>query len=95
MTPLARDAAEMMAVQVLGWLAGDDDRLGRFLAQSGAAAEDLRSQAQDPAFLGFVLDFVLADEEALLACCDALGLPPDRPIRARAALPGGDLPHWT
>ena len=95
LSPLPRDAAETLALTALGWIAADEERAGAFLGMAGATPEDLRARAQDPEFLGFVLDFLLADEEALLAFCEAEGLAPDRPMRARAGLPGGDLPHWT
>lgn len=95
MSPLGRDQAETLGLQALGWLAGQEDLAGAFLGASGLSADDLKSRAGDPEFLGFVLDFLLGDEEALLAFCDASDLTPDRPMRARAALPGGDLPHWT
>ena len=62
---------------------------------SGVSADELRDRAADPEFLGFVLDFLLSDEAALLAFAHEAGLSPDRPLRARAALPGGELPHWT
>ena len=91
----AGDAAEMLAIRALGWIAADDELAGAFLGASGAAAGDLRERAGDPEFLGFVLDFLLADEAALLAFCEATDTPPDAPMRARAQLPGGDLPNWT
>ncbi|MEM1346383.1 MAG: DUF3572 family protein, partial [Pseudomonadota bacterium] len=74
---------------------GDSERLGAFLAASGAEVDDLTRAAQDPEFLGFVLDCLLADEAALIEACAALGLAPEMPMRARAGLPGGALPHWT
>lgn len=95
MSPLGRDQAETLALQALGWLAGQEDLSGAFLGASGLSADDLKSRASDPEFLGFVLDFLLGDEAALLAFCEAADVTPDRPMRARAALPGGDLPHWT
>lgn len=92
---MARARAEAFAAEVLGWLAAEPDRLGPFLASSGAAPADLPAAMRDPEFLGFVLDHLLADEALLLDCCAAIGHPPETPGRARAALPGGDLPHWT
>ena len=93
--PLSRGLAEELAVQVLGWIATDQDLTATFLGSSGAEAGDLRERIADPDFLGFVLDFLLADEAALLSFCESHNVSPDRPLRARAALPGGDLPHWT
>ena len=92
---MGRAGAEALGLEVLGWLAEDDARMAPFLAETGADAGDLRAAAGDAAFLGFVLDHLLADESRLLDCCAALGLAPEAPARARAALPGGDLPHWT
>ena len=92
MTPAA---AEEVARDALIWLAGRPEALGRFLAASGAGPADLRAGVGDPALLGAVLDFLLADEALLRVFAAELGLDPGLPARARAALPGGDLPHWT
>jgi Protein of unknown function (DUF3572) len=92
---LARESAEMLGLQALGWIAGRPDLAGQFLAAAGASPEEMRARAGDPEFLGFVLDFLLSNEEALLDFAREAGVPPDRPLRARAALPGGALPHWT
>ncbi len=93
--PMARPQAEALAVQALVWMAGDADLIGRFLAMTGAGPADLRARAGEPEFLGFVLDFLLSDEAALIAFAAAEQIRPDLPMRARAALPGGALPHWT
>jgi len=95
MTAMQRGEAETVAVEVLGWMAGQEEVIARFIAASGATPDDLRRAAGDAEFLGFVLDHLMGDEVALLACCEDLGLAPEAPGRARAGLPGGDLPHWT
>ncbi len=92
---MSRAEAEALAARALAWMAGDAEMMGRFLAQSGAGPADLRARAAEPEFLGFVLDFLVADETALVAFAEAEGVPPERAMRARAALPGGDLPEWT
>ncbi len=92
---MKREAAETVAVQALGFLAGREEALGAFLNAAGAEAGELRARAQEPEFLGFVMDFMLQDEALLMAFCEEAGLPYEAPMRARAALPGGDLPHWT
>ena len=83
-----RDAAESLALQALAFIAGNADHLARFMAETGLAAEDLRTRASEPAFLAGVLDFLLADEARLLGFCGHAGLAPERPSRARALLPG-------
>ena len=93
--PMARPQAEALAVQALVWMAGDADLVGRFLAATGAGPADVRARAAEPEFLGFVLDFLLSDEAALVAFALAENIRPELPMRARAALPGGELPHWT
>ena len=92
---LSRESAELLGLQALGWIAERPDLAGRFLYASGASADEMRGRAADPEFLGFVLDFLLADEAALIDFARETGVSPDRPLRARAALPGGALPHWT
>lgn len=92
MTP---KTAEALAIEALTWLAADADLLGPFMAEAGAGPAELRARAAEPEFLGFVLDHLLSDESRLMAFCDDHQHPYDAPMRARAALPGGDLPHWT
>ena len=92
MTP---EQAEELAIEALGWLAGNEDLCPVFLASTGAAAEDLRALARDPAFLASVLEFVTMDDAWVVAFCDALGLSYEAPLRARQALPGAEQVHWT
>ena len=87
--------AETIAVAALGWLAAEEDRLGAFLAASGAGVAELRARAADPEFLGFVLDHILSDEAALLAFAAEERIPPGDVMAARHALPGGAEPAWT
>lgn len=95
LAPIRQAEAEALAILGLAWVAGDADLTGRFLTAAGATPGDLRSRAADPEFLGFVLDFLLGDESALLAFAAAEKISPELPMRARTALPGGDLPYWT
>lgn len=92
---LSRPRAEEIAVACLGWLAGNEDLLPVFMGASGLSADDLRSAAQAPEFLGAVLDFVMMDDAWVIACCDRCGYPYDLLMQARSALPGGEQVHWT
>lgn len=88
------EAAELLAIRALGYLADEPDRLSRFVALSGMAPHELRAHAADPAFLGGVLDFLLEDEAALLDFAAAAGIKPEAVARARHALPGAPPPDW-
>ena len=90
-----QETAETVALQALAWLAGNDDLFPVFLGATGASGSDLAAQAGQPAFLASVLDFVLTDDAWITTFCDAAGLPYDAPMRARAALPGGEQINWT
>lgn len=92
---LSQDAAEEIALKCLGWLAGEEELLPVFLGSTGASEQDLRAGAQDPEFLGSVLDFLLMDDAWIARFCAASGLEPQAPMAARMALPGGAQTHWT
>ncbi|MEM9249914.1 MAG: DUF3572 domain-containing protein [Pseudomonadota bacterium] len=92
---MQRDYAETLALEVLGWLAGEDDLLPVFLGSTGTSLTDLKERASDPEFLGAVLDFVVMDDAWVLAFSEAKAVPPTALSEARALLPGGNLPHWT
>src|SRR5258707_14116782 len=62
-----REVAEIVAVQALSFIAGDPERLGVFLAETGIGPETLRSAAADPHFLAGVLDFVLRHDATVKA----------------------------
>ena len=82
-------------MQVLGWLAGNEDLLPAFLGSTGATQDDVRAGASNPVFLGAVLDFLMIDDAWVISFCDAHTVPYERVMQARAALPGGEQVHWT
>lgn len=92
---MKRESATEIGQDVLVWLAGRPEDLERLLALSGVDPAGLRAGASDPDFLGFVLDFLLQSDDLVLAFAREAGITPDLPARARAALPGGDVPNWT
>ena len=81
-----KEVAEIVAVQALSFLAGDPQRLGGFLAESGIGPETLRSAASDPNFLVSVLDFILRDDETVKAFASASKLHTDNVAAARQVL---------
>lgn len=90
-----KDQAEAVGLQALGFLASREDLFGGFLGATGASTADVRDQAQDPAFLGAVLDYLLQDDAWILSFAEETGLAPSILAQARQALPGGQITHWT
>ena len=86
-----REVAEIVAIQALNFIAGEPERLGLFLAETGIGPETLRSAAADPRFLASVLDFVLRDDATVNAFAQVSELHPTNIAAARQVL--GD-PHW-
>ena len=86
-----REAAEIVAVQALGFIAGDSERLGAFLAESGIGPQSLRAAASDPQFLVSVLDFVLRDDATVKAFAKISELHPTNIAAAREVLSD---PQW-
>src|ERR1700684_3253222 len=86
-----REVAEIVAIQALSFVAGDPERLGLFLAESGIGPETLRSSAADPRFLASVLDFVMRDDSTVKAFAAASQLHPTNIAAAHQAL---NDPQW-
>lgn len=92
---IRQEPAETLALRALTWLLADRDLTGRFLDASGASPGTLAEGAGDPQFLGAVLDFLLTEDALVTGFCDASGYDYAAPMQARAALPGGEMRHWT
>jgi hypothetical protein len=92
---MKREAAEILALGALGWVASEDDRMAAFLAASGAAPAELAGRTQEPELLASVLDFVLSDDLLVIGFAGHAGIAPASVAAARAALPGGAAVHWT
>lgn len=92
---MSSEDAETLALEALGWMAAEDDLLQVFLGSAGLSSSELAARANDPELLAAVLDFLLTDDRMVQNFSTATGRPPEAAMRARAALPGGDLPHWT
>ncbi|HWZ40946.1 MAG TPA: DUF3572 domain-containing protein [Bradyrhizobium sp.] len=86
-----REAAEIVAIQALSFVASDSERLGLFLAETGIGPDTLRKSATEPKFLASVLDFVLRDDATVKAFAKASDLHPTNVAAAREVL--GD-PKW-
>jgi len=83
---LTQEAAEGLAIQALTFIAGDGERLGRFLAITGIGPAEIRSAAAEPGFLAGVLDYIASDERLLTEFAAAAKVDPAHLGHAQAAL---------
>ena len=91
----AREAAEILAIQALSFIAAEPERLNGFLGATGLTLERLRESANEPDFLAGVLEHMLGSESLLLAFADSAAIDPAGVTRARTALGGNwerDIP---
>ena len=86
-----REVAEIVAIQALSFIAGEPERLGLFLAETGIGPETLRHAAADPRFLASVLDFVMRDDATVKAFANVSQLHPTNIAAAHQAL---NDPDW-
>jgi hypothetical protein len=85
------EEAEVTALKALAFLAADPERLSRFMDLSGLGLDAIRASAAEPAFLGGILDHLLADDSLLLIFAEEHGLRPERIAQLRRKLPGAAL----
>lgn len=89
--PITTEKAEELAIEALAFLAGEPERLDRFLGLTGLDHASIRSAATQPGFLAAVLDHVTADEALLLAFAAQAQQPPESIAAARERLAGPSL----
>ena len=75
-----------LGLRALGWAVGDPARAARLLSLTGLEPPDLRARAGEPEVLAAVLGFLEAHEPDLVACAQALEVPPAALVRARGEL---------
>jgi hypothetical protein len=84
----SREAAEMLAIQALGFIAEEPERFDRFLGITGIELSGIRAAAREPGFLAGVLEHMLGDESLLIAFATSTGIDPAEVARGRGALGG-------
>lgn len=93
-----QETAEILGLNMLTWLAGNEEAMNSFSLQSGMAVQDILDQVGNPEvlaeLLAGVMDFMLSCEELLTQFCEENGMNPEEPVQFRRFLPGGDAPEW-
>ena len=90
---MTEETANDIAVRALGFIAGDDALLGRFVSVTGTDVGRIREVADEPGFMAGVLDFLLANEANTVAFAEAAGIAPEDVMRAKTALSGHSDPN--
>jgi len=81
-----REDAELLAIQALGFIAEEPERLNRFLGTTGIPLAHIRAAAGEPDFLAGVLEHMLGDESLLIAFAASAGIDPAEIVHARDTL---------
>jgi len=87
--------AEIYALKVTNWLISNKDLLDVFMSSTGVSEATIKSDFHDGVFLAAILDFLLLDDNWVIAACDAMKLEPEAMQTARLLLPGGERVNWT
>ena len=86
--PMRLEAAEGLAIQALTFIAGDSERLGRFLAVTGIGPAEIRAASREPSFLAGVLEYLVSDERLAAAFAAEAGCEPADLAKAHTSLGG-------
>jgi hypothetical protein len=89
-TPHQTADYSIIALKFIAFIASDETRLERFTALTGLSPQECKERALDKAFQGFVLDFAMQDESAMLEFAAQEEISPESIIKARFALPGAN-----
>jgi hypothetical protein len=77
---------ETLALAALGWTLAEEARASRLLALTGLTPETLRERLGEPGLLAAILRFLESHEPDLIACGEALQVPPTKLVEARRRL---------
>jgi hypothetical protein len=83
-----KSEASDMALNLLAFMAADEERFSRFCALSGLGESEVKARLSDPSFLGFVFDYAMQDEPMLLAFAAEHNIKPEQFAALRRKLPG-------
>jgi hypothetical protein len=83
---LSKPVAEEIAVKALTYLSQDPELLGQFLALSGMDPASLRAVINEPSFQAAMLDFLMSNDDTLLAFASNHSLTPEEILKAKITL---------
>ncbi|WP_339632084.1 DUF3572 domain-containing protein [uncultured Sneathiella sp.] len=88
------EKSEIIALQALAFIAGNEKIMSWMLAETGVDPRNLSHSADNAEILAGVLDFLLAHEEILIDFCAEANLDATSPARARQFMPGAPVEDY-
>lgn len=85
---------EVIALEALGYIMGEDALRDRFVALTGLDANILRSSLDQPGTLASILEFLVSHEPDLIAAAEAQDQSPETLVKAWRSLGGGAGQEW-
>ena len=83
-----REKAEVVALEILGFIASDEYLMRGLITQSGLSLNDIRESATDPMFLGQIIDYFMTNDQAVQRFIESMGYQDQIVRNARNSLPG-------
>lgn len=78
--------AKALAIQILEYLAGDQEQLSRFISLTGIEVVEMREMAHSTPFMVALLDYLLGNEPTLLSFAAERNISPNDILKARHCL---------
>ena len=88
---MTRERAEVLALQMLAFIASDEDLLPRFLALTGMDVDGLRAVADETGTMIAVVDFVMFDDRLVIGFAESAATRPEEVAQVRLALAGPEV----
>ncbi len=85
---LSRTEAENIAIRALSFLAGDEEKISRFMALTGMGPDDIAQNAGTSFFQAALLEHLMSDETLLLTFCGNENIDPELIAPAHHLLEG-------
>ncbi len=85
---ISKTVADTIALNIIKFIVLDMELLSQFLTVTGLSLVSLRDNVQQPETLAAIVDFLLANEKALVRFCEDQSLSHEDIWRVRTQLPG-------
>lgn len=89
-----QEQSEILGLQALAYIAGDEKTLSWLMAETGVSPADIGKVKDPNEILAGVLDFVLSHEDILIEFCEQQNIAPTSLARARRFLPGAAMEEY-